>query len=188
MGLFLCQPQSSEIVLSYVADSSEATGLKWATPAGSDSYTSLASGSLNGLSTLDLQSISGSYRKLSFQISDYSMSTNTNIDIRLNNDSGTNYSYGQIYNSTSIYKEINQTSIYTAANNSAETGGQIIFDIENYATACKHAGIAYNFADDSGNWNFTHWGHNNSAAINRIQIVLQNGNFDAGNYVLYGVK
>ncbi len=34
MGLFLCQPQSSEIVLGFVADSAEATGLKWATPAG----------------------------------------------------------------------------------------------------------------------------------------------------------
>ena len=30
MGLFLCQPQSSEIVLGFVADSSTATGLKWA--------------------------------------------------------------------------------------------------------------------------------------------------------------
>ena len=35
MGLFLCQPQSSEIVLGFVADSSVSpTGLKWAAPAG----------------------------------------------------------------------------------------------------------------------------------------------------------
>ena len=34
MGLFPCQPQSSEIVPGFVADSAEATGLKWATPAG----------------------------------------------------------------------------------------------------------------------------------------------------------
>ena len=40
MGLFLCQPQSQKIILgtipsySIVADSSEATGLKWATPSG----------------------------------------------------------------------------------------------------------------------------------------------------------
>ena len=35
MGLFLCQPQSSEIVPEIVADSGEATGLKWATPTAS---------------------------------------------------------------------------------------------------------------------------------------------------------
>ena len=116
------------------------------------------------------------------------MSTNSNVDIRLNNDSGGNYSYAQMYNSTSIYKLTNDTQIYVAPNNSAETGGQIIFEIENYAATCKHSGIAYNFADDTGNWNFTYWGWNNAAAVNRIQIVLQSGNFDAGTYVLYGVK
>jgi hypothetical protein len=158
----------------------------WAAPAGGGSYTSLASGSLSG--TLDLQSISGSYRKLSLQLSGYSMSNNANIDIRLNNDSGTNYSYAQMYNSTSIYKEINQASIYAAANNAAETGGQVIFEIENYATACKHSGIAYNFADDAQNWNFTYWGWNNAAAVNRIEAIPQSGTFDAGTYVLYGVK
>lgn len=149
-------------------------------------YTELASGSLSG--TLDLQSISGLYRKLSLQLIGYSMSANANIDIRLNNDSGTNYSYAQMYNSTTIYKEINQTSIYAAANNAAETGGQVIFEIENYAANCKHSGIAYNFADDTGNWNFTYWGWNNSAAVNRIQAIPQSGTFDAGTYVLYGVK
>jgi len=35
VGLFLCQPQFSEIVPEIVADSAEATGLKWATPASS---------------------------------------------------------------------------------------------------------------------------------------------------------
>ena len=35
MGLFLCQPQSSEIVPEIVADSSETTGLKWQAPASS---------------------------------------------------------------------------------------------------------------------------------------------------------
>lgn len=33
MGFCQCQPQSSEIVLGFVADSSEATGLKWQAPA-----------------------------------------------------------------------------------------------------------------------------------------------------------
>jgi len=137
-------------ILSYsiVADSSTATGLVWQA-ASSGSYTSLASGNLNTLTTLDLQSISGSYNKLIFELRNYSMSTNSNIDVRFNNDSGTNYSYAQIYNSTAIYKEINQTSIYSAANNAAETDGQLIIEIEDYATACKHGGRTFNFSNDS---------------------------------------
>jgi len=66
------------------ADSTTATGLKWATPASGGGMTSIASGSLSGAS-LDLTSISGSYKSLQLVVRNMQTSNSCEMQIRLNN-------------------------------------------------------------------------------------------------------
>ncbi len=53
MGLFLCQTQSSEIVPEFVADSAEATGLKWATPSSTVTFVGARAGRVNNNQTIN---------------------------------------------------------------------------------------------------------------------------------------
>lgn len=57
MGLFPCQPQSSEIVLRFVADSAQSTGLKWAAPSGGDVVKIGSTTTFTSASTVDIDSI-----------------------------------------------------------------------------------------------------------------------------------
>jgi hypothetical protein len=76
------------------ADSSTATGMKWATPAAGGGMTLLSTTSLGGSSTT-ISSIAGGYKNLYIVFQDLYMSTSGgDVNIRLNGDTGGNYSSG----------------------------------------------------------------------------------------------
>jgi len=175
-------------------DNVEASGLKWALPA-SGGMTSLATGSLTG-SSLDLQTISGSYQDLRLVLRNCQTVSDTEVRIRLNN-----LSTG-IYNSLNNYNDngapgavsnVTATSFYaTYFDTDGSTMGAMIIDIFDYinTSADKQVRIQYNYTKFNGNINNTRvvGACRTTNAIDRIQVFPDAGNWNAGTYELFGVK
>jgi hypothetical protein len=176
------------------ADSTAATGLKWATPA-AGGMTSIASGSLSG-STVTISSISGSYKTLRLVMKGVSPSVAANILLRINGVSTNDYTYLGIQNVDLSAVSFGTSSI--ALNNSAfnltAAGTNSTFDVNfpNYTdtTSFKNVQIT-GFVVDS-NYTGVHviagGGLRSTSAITSISMLTSTGTFDAGTYILYGVN
>ena len=167
----------------------------WAAPAGGGGMTSLASGSIAASATgFDLTSISSAYNELWLYISDISVDATGvgyGIDLKINNDTGNNYSStGTGSAGVLSYSASNEWKL--AVQEDALNDHSILLRIPNYAntTSTKigqwvshdyYAGAAAPRAL-SGVWTAT------PAAINRLTLVIDVGAFDNGTYNLYGVK
>lgn len=179
------------------ADSSTATGLKWAT-ASSGGMTLLTSGNVStSSSTLVLSSISGAYNDLVFIASDLhpSISART-MSFTANSVTDYDYAVQTLLSGTSIqdYGGIAAASIdpqYNSMSNANDENALMIriFDYAN-TTSYKLVNITHHFQDRLGNTNSLFaWGTiNTTSAITSITINV-NANFGtAGPYKLYGVK
>jgi hypothetical protein len=128
------------------ADSTAATGLAWATTTGGG-LTLISETTASALSSLSLGSISGSYKQLLLIWHGISFSANGNFNIRLNNDSGSNYTTNTAYFSNNtggsdartatyiqpVFDSIGQSNTNTTAANLAR--GFLLID--NYASSTK---------------------------------------------------
>lgn len=172
------------------ADSTQSTGLAWTTIS-AGSMTSLASGSLAAAQTgVDLQSISSAYNQLMLYVNGWSSNAAEELWIRLNNDTSTNYSRASIRSTgTSVTTSQNAAAaVLTSANNLSVTSLSAFIVFPNYKiTTCDKAVVAY-ATSNTNVTSFTHIQWNNTAAINRITVLLSGGAFDAGTYELFGVK
>jgi len=183
-----------------VADSSEATGLKWAAPAAGGGMTVLASGNMpTGGTVLDLTSISGSYNHLQLVMRDLRFNGAYGMDIRVNNKT------------TGIYQRTMITSAGATFNNetgNADTGvltqgftmtngaepATIIVDILDYTNTTAYKIInTTNYSETHDNTgvfqrtqNFS--GVRTTEAIDRITTVNASSQVTAGTYTLYGIK
>jgi hypothetical protein len=72
------------------ADSTTATGLKWATAASGGGYTSIASGTLSS-AALNITSIPGTYKALVLELRDITKASAFDVNMQFNSDSGSNY-------------------------------------------------------------------------------------------------
>ena len=202
MGLFLCQPQSSEIVLGFVADSAEATGLKWAAAA-SGGMTSLASGNLSSLSTLDLTSISQSYVHLQLCLIDWELSADSNVYFRVNNESQNYYFMSGITGinsgsttTTALFSKNIDSLVYLtgAAADAGAYRNLTVVNVFNYTSNIFAFGNINSQskrstgADEIFNSQWTYNRTTNNAPITQLNLLLDTGNFTNGTYVLYGVK
>jgi len=173
------------------ANSAQADGVEWAAPS-SGGMTSIASGSVAS-GGIDLSSISSSYNDLVLIIRGISTSGGTaQIRVRFNNDSAGNYTWKQWRASTlSNNFGTNEITVTDSWNTDSTTNNYIHIYLTDYAntsslkylesvTSGGYWGTA-NFANTVGQWN-------NTSAINRIQVLPSTGSFDAGTYILYGVK
>ena len=177
------------------ADSAEATGMKWATPA-SGGMTVLASGSLSGAS-LDLTSISGSYVNLVLVLLGYAPSTNTGYgQLRFNNDSNTRYTQTD-NNNVGAFNTFGATRIdMSDGMSNTSTNQSTVIEIQNYSDTsiwkrCTTDTIYTSTADGSNTkWrrSFYYGIYNQSTAIDRLTITPTGGFVSQGTYVLYGVK
>ena len=182
------------------ADSAEATGLKWATPAGGGGMTVIATGSLSGTSVV-LSSIPGTYKHLMLSV--YGATWDTAVDIMMlrYNSVTTNYSL-------SIYGHTGGTAANTgsstaagwllydgAANNWQRTAGDnhanwTIYDYTN-TTGVLNATGTVNFTNNAGAFckgNAVFGNQATAAAITSLTIRLDGSrNMTAGTYTLYGV-
>ena len=174
------------------ADSTAATGLKWATPV-SGSMTLLASGSLTGTS-VTLSSISGSYTDLILRVANAYVSVSTGaLTVRVNNVATADQHNGYLrsdsatpISSTTLtgYRSNNMNLPLTANANVAQ------FEWTNYATAgtVKPATVTTS-NDNNGAAVGIAVRIGSTAAITSLVILDPGGSsFAGGTYTLYGVK
>jgi hypothetical protein len=173
------------------ADSSTATGLKWAASA-TGGMTLLDSGTLSGASTTTA-ALSGSYKDLYVVVRNVRPATDGAYFVwRYNSDANTRYAYSTGNTGTSTFADT-YLGFNPAIDNGASTGlGTIV--IPDYANTTTWKNTYWNsssnntttttsvdFARGSGFYNQT-------GAITSITFLLVSGNFTSGNYYVYGVK
>lgn len=176
------------------ADSSTATGLKWATAA-SGGMTVLASGTLSG-SAVNLTSISGSYKNLQLVIRNFRGTTDgRSLRGRFNNDVGNNYLQND-YDAAPLVDTAYTSSELTIApaTDSTTNNGIVVWEIFDYANTstwklssskCLNSGNATPTAVTNTKIdNF----YNSTSAITEINLSPSSSTFSAGTYTLYGVK
>jgi hypothetical protein len=174
-----------------VADSTAATGLKWATPASGGAYTLLSTTNLSGVTTT-VSSISQSYTDLIILIENASISAGSTdvLQLRLNGVA-TGYRTTSSASDTTTWSTTGITSGFNlriepplAAN---EKWSRVIIPF--YTLSTEKPMIQFQSQFD-GSEVFFGWGGLNSAgAVTSISIRDNSGNsFDAGTVKIYGVK
>jgi len=171
------------------ADSAQATGLKWATPA-TGGMTLLATHTLSG-ATSTISSISGAYKQLVAYIE---LPQNATADgqfrIAANGDTNLAYLVG-VKISTTVY-DVNGGYITTASTtNRSNTNFSAILVIDNYTTTATLKPVQYYgwYAPTSGSGQFMSSGVTaQSAAITSLVFSNSGGNLSSGTVYLYGVK
>ena len=170
------------------ADSSTATGLKWAAAA-AGGMTQLASGSLSG-NTLSLTSISQSYVDLYLVFNNVKTSSAEALFTTLNND--TSSVYDTIHNAMTngTWTFVNTTSLGGRNSFSNTVDGQFWIYLRNYTVVNRARQISgYQGIATSGRQFLSQFLPTTAAAIDRIDLQLDfSATFTAGTYKLYGVK
>lgn len=175
------------------ADSTAATGLKWA-PAATGGMTSIATGTLSN-QQLSLTSISGAYNSLILVMSNQTAGGNYDIAFRFNGDTGSNYGRALLRvdsangaNGTGIYWD---TALYFNSNAVVPgTVASVVVEIPFYALAnLRHTGTGRAAFQNAANSRFEMFGGNfvwnDTSAITSITSLATNL---TGTYTLYGVK
>jgi hypothetical protein len=182
------------------ADSTTATGLKWAAVSGGGRTLINTGGtSMNGVSTITISSIPSTYQSLYIVIDDFNGAGSGDLLMRPNNNTGGNYVYDNRYwsasGSGSASLQITETSYLLAVNVSATNSvSAASISIDNYAstTAAKPIsarGVNLN-QTTSGNAGFTtNGGWFNATAISSLTFLNSAGfNWSTGTIYVYGVK
>jgi hypothetical protein len=178
------------------ADSSTATGLKWATPS-SGGMTLISTTSLTG-STVNITSIPSGYKHLQLIITEAYAPVAADVILRLNNDSGaTSYDdarWGAKAGNAYQVSGTGRSSIrfLTLAGTSDSTGrSSITMDILRYTDTtqnCLVNTIGRNTGNEPGGSVGAHYYRNRTAAITEINIIVDGSTFSAGTAYLYGVS
>jgi hypothetical protein len=184
------------------ADSSTATGLKWAAPAGGKTWTLLNSGgtTLTGAATVTVSGISNVEDLMIFVVQASSASAASEIGFRFNGDTAANYGHtgfeiqaGSTYSASnfSIKQNLANTSFFLAqmsSNAASQVSGGI------WVSGGKSTGLKAII----GNGGASAGGGNNqttnssigfysaSAAITSVSAFSLTGNFDDGSLWVYG--
>ena len=179
------------------ADSTEATGLKWAaaTAAGSN-FSLLNSGgtALTAASTITVSGISGQDKLAILIDNSSSVNTNFNVAIRFNTDTGANYARFGLYlqSTTSQQNETSSFSddrIYMASSGTSSAGsvvaGYMMVD------GCNASGVKRWWMIAGGNGtacvSYPSGGvYKGTSTISSVSIISSNGNFDSGTVYIYG--
>ena len=175
------------------ADSSTATGLKWATPA-AGGMTLLTTGTLSGAS-VTLSSISGSYKDLILDIIAYDPSNDAAlIEGRFNSDSTSNYQWNETVNGN-LGSASTQFELFNNVQDNGTSTSFVRLFIPAYTnTLSWKAAICDAFLNDATspasviNYSRTAIMWRNTAAIDSIYLQTSAGTFSGGTYNLYGVS
>ena len=179
-----------------VADSAEATGLKWATPASGGGMTLLSTTSLTGATTT-ISGISGSYESLFAIITGVTNATADGVFLCAPNNNSSVTSTINVENPltpTFSSYAVNSIRLSHATNPPLRTSVEnaITLQIDNYATSTLKPYQVYgyykcaNITVDRGY--FAMGGVNLTSAITSLVFSNAGGNLSTGTVRLYGVK
>lgn len=177
-----------------VADSAEATGLKWATPA-AGGMTLLSTTTLSGASTT-ISSISQSYTELRIVARGIVMSTeNDNIKLLLNGDTA-NYVYAGVFNNNGVASTTSGTSSIIFAQGSASgtsgNGSELVMDLLNYTSTGTKQYIFTGHSKDASGRNRAYIAggvYVGTSAITSLTFESASPyTFSTGTVLIYGVK
>jgi hypothetical protein len=177
------------------ADSSTATGLKWATPATGGGMTLLSTTSLSGATT-SLTTISGAYVNLQLFIVDFYASSASTLTIQVNSQTA-NYANIVVLTSdvtsntvpglTSTMRCTNESAVGTSS-----TNNNIALTFPNYAaSSSQKIGHAFSSYTGSGGDKIIENGTSRlpiTGALTQIDIKTSAGTWSGGTAYLYGVK
>ena len=173
------------------ADSSTATGLKWATPA-AGGMTLLSTTTLTGAS-ITLSSIPATYNHLQMIVRNFKPATdNTSLQVRMNGDSTA--SRHRLFQDFVNMQPFNSTLWDGVYGDNTDAQGLFIYNIFDYAntTTWKTANATLFMNDNatptSIEYAFYNAAYNQVGAISSIQLLPSTGNFTSGTVLLYGVK
>lgn len=174
------------------ADSSTATGLKWASASATESFALLGSAALTGATTITVN-ITAKNKLMVFVSDASSVNASSLFTIRFNSDTAANYNQVGLVKSVSSMSEVNN-----------KTATQIDFaKMGNNASNACHGYLIIQGAAGTGVKPFTQGtagpgatpgesyavnGHYaGTSAITSVSIISSTGNFDNGNIYIYGV-
>ena len=172
-------------ILSYsiVADSSEATGLKWAAAASGGGMTLLSTTSISGTTTT-ISSISGSYKTLVLVINKVTVGSACSLRILGNGSTADTLTGGYAFTGGGFnYNSgvINGTNGFTEAT--------CVLTINNYASTTAPKVGGFDFASNIDGRTFGTWSYNADTAITSIGISQNAGvSLTGGTALLYGVS
>jgi len=175
------------------ADSTAATGLKWATPS-SGGMTLIASGSLSATTSTNLTSISGSYIDLVLYVRGMSWGTGgSKAEMRINGDSNANYFLTLQQNSSATPLLFQSTGQWRFSNVDIDSANSFHMYVKffDYAVTSNPKFMEGWIASASNSSATSAFLGNNpsiTGAITSIDIRSSGYEFDAGTYALYGVK
>jgi len=177
------------------ADSSTATGLKWAAAASGGGMTSIASGSLSG-SSLSLTSISASYKDLVLVLRDATWTGAGNFQMTLNNDTTANcyVSLFQMMGSSYATNGVVNNTININENFNPASGAQdnsLYLTLLDYANTTCFKMMTWESQFKVSTYTLTTSAtatYKSTSAINRIDILPTGSTWSAGTYILYGVN
>jgi len=179
------------------ADSSTATGLKWAAPAAGGGWTLIASGSFaSGGATLS--SIPGTYQQLVLFVNNYRPNTSNGfLAIQMNGDTNANR-HGTVQSSDNLVgtsTAFNSVYMRVMSNNSDSTSqslAQVVFPNYSNTTTWKFCNFDSMATAQANTANYTQVSgsgvYNQTGAITSLGLVPSAGTITSGSYALYGVK
>ena len=178
------------------ADSTAATGLKWAAPA-AGGMTLISTTTLTGAS-ITLSSIPSTYNNLQLVIRNYIPATDgRGLYMRFNSDSNTRYFYfaTNSANNASSTSTFSDSFMQIASGNDNAVSQSLsvvnIYDYTNTAT-WKINDVRSIVTNSSTNTSYNMFngfgGYNQTSAISSITFLTDVGNLTSGTVLLYGVK
>lgn len=185
------------------ADSSQATGMKWAASATMSNWTLLNTGgtSLTAATTITVSSLNA--KQMLILIDAASSGSGDVITIRFNSDTAANYTnFGLIMNPQSTYgvslwRGVSNYSVSTSValgaltNNTASTlDGAVFIDLtDKTGNHVYDVKTAINDGGSTDAWHYNTKGiYEGSAAITSVSIISSGSNFDAGTIYIWGAN
>lgn len=177
-----------------MADSTTATGTKWAAVPASNSMISLASGSYTG-TALNITGLSTSYNRIIMQLSAFDPSGGSvRLLCRFNNDSGNKYMNTTSTNTTAANFNIGYLELFTPPAHSTDAKAAIWCEMNNYATANTYkqgtcqAIVTNPTSTLDVNASFTQCFFKDTTAISQINFIDGAAGTFSLTYQIWGVK
>jgi len=175
------------------ADSTQATGIKWAAAPTSGGMTLLSTTTLSGTSTA-ITGISQSYKNLSVFISGINFSSDDYLQIKVNGASNL-VTYNSIRNTTAVSYANNYMIWFPSSDGNANTGNYannaFSFVINNYSSTTSYktfSGQGIQYYGGNGPY-ATFGGITTNSGISSLTITAYNGSsFNGGTVLIYGVS